>query len=160
MARNRVIGAKNALPWRMPSDLKRFRAVTMGKPVVLGRRTWESLPTRPLKGRANLVVSRDRAFRAPASWAFSDLDAAVAMALAMARRSGVDEACVIGGAAIYAALLAQADRIYLSEIDLEPDGDALLPELGADWLEVSRVHVPAGANDDASFNAVVMERRC
>ncbi|HRP12618.1 MAG TPA: dihydrofolate reductase, partial [Terricaulis sp.] len=98
IAKNGVIGRDGALPWRLSSDLKRFKAATLGKPVLMGRKTWDSLPKRPLPGRENLVLTRDANFQAEGAWVFTALAAMCAAARAMAQRSGAGEICVIGGA--------------------------------------------------------------
>lgn len=159
-AKNGVIGAKGELPWRLPSDLKRFKATTMGKPVIMGRKTWQSLPKAPLPGRENIVVTRDRMFRAIGAHVFASLDAAIAAGRAMAAQSGADAVCVIGGAEIFDAALTQADRIVLTEVDLAPAGDVLFPALDeAAWREVSREDVARAEKDDAAFSVRVLERR-
>ncbi|MES1202105.1 MAG: dihydrofolate reductase [Pseudomonadota bacterium] len=160
VGRNAAIGARGGLPWRLSSDMKRFRAATMGKPVLMGRKTWDSLPKKPLPGRANLVLSRDRAFRAEGGWTYSKLDALLAAGSAMAENAGVDEVCVIGGALLYAETLPLADRLVLTTVDLAPEADAYFPKLdAADWRQVSREDVPKGEGDDADFTVRVLERR-
>ncbi len=157
-ARNGVIGRGGALPWRLPSDLKRFKALTLGKPVLMGRKTFQSIG-RPLPGRPNLVISRDVGFDAPGIRVFSGLDSALAAAQAMAAEAGVGEVCVIGGAEIYAQALPLAGRIHLTRVDLAPEGDAVFPEPDpAVWVEVAREDVPAGAGDDCGFSLVTLER--
>ena len=136
-AKNGVIGRDGALPWRLASDLKGFKAVTMGKPVLMGRKTWESLPRKPLPGRPNLVMSRDPNFRAEGGWNFTRLDALIAAGRAMAEASGADEVCVIGGAQLFEAALPIADRIVLTEVNLEPAGDTYFTIDRAAWREVS-----------------------
>ncbi|MEZ6024345.1 MAG: dihydrofolate reductase [Hyphomonadaceae bacterium] len=158
VARNGVIGRDGALPWRLSSDMKRFKAATMGKPVLMGRKTWESLPKRPLPGRPNLVLSRDGTFHAEGGWSYTSLDALIAAGRAMAREAGVDEVCVIGGAQLYDATLPFADRIVLTEVNLAPEGDAVLALDLSSWREVSREDVAAGPNDDADFVVRVLER--
>jgi dihydrofolate reductase len=158
VAKNRVIGRDGALPWRLSSDLKRFKAATMGKPVLMGRKTWESLPRKPLPGRQNLVLTRDARFAAEGVWVFSDLALMIAAGRAMAEASGADEVCVIGGAQLYQATLPLADRVVLTEVNLEPPGDARLALDLSAWREVSRESVPAGPNDDADFVMRVLER--
>lgn len=158
VAKNGVIGRDGDLPWRLSSDLKRFKAVTMGKPVLMGRKTWESLPKRPLVGRPNLVLSRDANFRAEGGWSFTDLNAMVAAGRAMAKESGVEDACVIGGAQIFDVLMPQADRIVLTEVNLEPPGDTHLHFDLSQWREISREHVGRGEKDDADFTVRVLER--
>jgi dihydrofolate reductase len=158
VARNGVIGRDGCLPWRLSSDLKRFKAVTWGKPTLMGRKTWDSLPKKPLPGRQNLVLSRQVNKAAPGAWLYSSLDLALAAARAMAAASGVDEICVIGGAKLYEETAPFADRIVLTEVDLAPDGDAHFAPLGPEWREVSREEVEAGPNDDANFRVRVLER--
>lgn len=158
VAKNGVIGQGGALPWRLASDMRRFKAATMGKPVLMGRKTWESLPRKPLPGRQNLVLTRDARFVTDGAWVYSDLALMVAAGRAMAKLSGVDEVCVIGGAQLYEATLPLADRIVLTEVNLAPEGDARLQiDLGA-WREVSREHVARGPNDAADFVVRVLER--
>jgi dihydrofolate reductase len=158
VAKNGVIGRGGRLPWRLPSDMKRFVARTMGKPVLMGRKTWESLQRQPLPGRANLVLTRDADFRAKGAWVYTDLPAMLAAARAMAEVSGAWEICVIGGAQLFAATLPSADRIVLTEVDLAPEGDTRLSLDLAGWREVSREDVAAGRNDDAGFTVRVLER--
>lgn len=157
VARNGVIGRDGALPWRLKSDMQRFKAATMGKPVLMGRKTWESLPKRPLAGRPNLVLTRDANFKAGDAWVYTDAAVLVAAGRAMAAAAGVDEVCVIGGAQLYEKLLPEAERIVLTEVDLEPEGDAHLRLDLSAWREVSAEHVAASANDDADFVVRVLE---
>lgn len=158
VAKNGVIGRDGALPWRLKSDMARFKAATMGKPVLMGRKTWDSLHIRPLPGRQNLVLTRDAAFKPEGAWAYTKLDAFLAAGRAMAEAAGVAEYCVIGGSLIYAETLPLADRIVLTEVALEPEGDATFPALDAAWREKSREEVRAGPNDDADFVVRVLER--
>lgn len=158
IAKNGVIGRDGALPWRLSSDMKRFKAATIGKPVLMGRKTWESLPKRPLVERDNLVLTRDANFTAPGAWVYTSLDAMLAAGRAMAVKRGVDEVCVMGGAQLYEASLPFADRIVLTEVNLEPEGDARLTLDLATWREVSRELVPRGEKDDADFVVRVLER--
>ena len=142
-ARNGVIGVDNQLPWRLPVDLKRFKALTMGKPIVMGRKTWESIG-RPLPGRANIVISRDRSFQAEGARVFAEISAALACAEEEARSAGVDEVFVIGGETIYRQTLDCVQRVYLTEVDVELAGDAYYPPLkGAAWRETAREVPPA-----------------
>jgi len=159
VARNGVIGADNGLPWRVSSDLKHFKALTMGKPLILGRRTFESLQ-RPLPGREIIVVTRDPRFSpAGVRIAHSPLEAlAVARRLAMAM--AVDEIIVGGGAEIFRALMDQTRRIELTEIALEPEGDAFFPSLDmAQWRETKRETPPRGERDEADFAFVTLVRQ-
>ena len=158
VAKNGVIGRDGALPWRLSSDMKRFKAATMGKPVLMGRKTWDSLPRKPLPGRQNLILTRDAAFKAEGAWVHTDLNAMIAAARAMASAAGVEEVCVIGGAQLYNAVLSQAERVVLTEVNLAPDGDARLDLDLSRWREVSREAVAAGPNDDADFVVRTLER--
>lgn len=158
VGRNGVIGRDGDLPWRIPSDLKRFKQVTLGKPVVMGRKTWDSLPRKPLPGRPNFVISRSLG-QADGADVFAEPAAALAAARASAQALGVDEVCLIGGAQLYRDLLDQADRLYLTEVELEPEGDAVFPALEASvWREVSAERVAAGPGDDAGFTLRVLDR--
>jgi dihydrofolate reductase len=156
--RNRVIGADGALPWRQKTDMRHFKAATIGKPVVMGRKTWNSLKG-PLKGRDNIVLTRRGDVNAPGAWTFASLDAALACALARAMARGVDEVCVIGGGDIYRQTLAFADLIRLTEIDAAPEGDATFPELGSAWREREAHVSPAAEGDDHAMRFSVWERQ-
>ena len=158
-ARNGVIGRGGALPWRLKGDLALFKAITLGKPVIMGRRTWDSLPRRPLPGRANYVLSRDGAFEPQGAVVAEDFTDLLDMAREGAAEEGGDEVCVIGGAALYALALPRARRLYLTEVDAEPDGDARFPPFDeAGWREVRRESHPAGEGDDHPWVFRVLER--
>jgi dihydrofolate reductase len=159
VARNGVIGADNGLPWRVSSDLKHFKALTMGKPLILGRRTFESL-RRPLPGREIIVVTRDPRFSpAGVRIARSPLEA-LAIARSLAKALAVDEIVVGGGAEIFGALMDETQRIELTEIALEPEGDAFFPSLDmARWRETRRETPPRGERDEADFAFVTLARR-
>ncbi|QND86801.1 Dihydrofolate reductase [Chromobacterium vaccinii] len=132
MAANRTIGIDNQLPWRLPEDLKHFKATTLGKPVIMGRKTWDSIG-RPLPGRRNIVVTRQADWRADGAETAHSLEEALALA------GAVDEACLIGGADLYRQALALADRLCLTEIARDYDGDAHFPVFDPDdWREASR----------------------
>lgn len=134
-ADNGVIGANNAIPWRIPEDMKRFKAITMGKPIVMGRKTWDSFPKRPLPGRTNIVITRDANWRADGAVVVHSLDAA----LAKARAENPEEIAVIGGAEIYKLALPHAHRIHLTEVHLDAEGDVSLPAFDpAQWRETER----------------------
>ena len=131
-ARNGVIGKDGALPWRLKSDLAIFRAVTMGKPVIMGRKTWDSLPKKPLVGRTNIVLSRDGSFEPKGALVCEDFSEAVQIAREQAEEDGQSEICVIGGASLFELALQRAARLYLTEVDAEVDGDvALSPSTSA-----------------------------
>ena len=158
-ARNGVIGRAGGLPWRLKSDMAWFKANTLGKPVIMGRKTWESLPRRPLPGRTNLVLSRDGAFEPEQAVACERWEDAVSIAREQAAEDGVDEVCVIGGEAIFALALPKARRLYLTEVDVEVDGDARFPPFDeSGWRELRRETHPAGEADDHAFVFRVLER--
>jgi dihydrofolate reductase len=158
-AKNGVIGRDGELPWRLKSDLQRFKAITLGKPVIMGRKTWDSLPKKPLPGRANFVLSRDGAFEPKGAVACERFEEALAMAREQAGEDGVDEVCVIGGTALYALALPKARRLYLTEVELDAEGDAHFPEFDeAKWTEVAREVHAAGDGDDCGFVFRVLER--
>jgi dihydrofolate reductase len=157
-ARGGVIGAEGAIPWRLKTDMQHFRAVTMGKPVVMGRRTWASLKG-PLPGRDNIVLTRDASFRARDVWVHAALDAGLACARSRAVARGVDELCVIGGGEIYAATLPLADRIQLTDVDAAVAGDTRFPALDpAQWRETAKRNAPAGPQDQYAMTFRVLER--
>lgn len=133
-ARNGVIGKDGALPWHLPEDMAHFKRLTMGCPVIMGRRTWDSIPARfrPLPGRTNIVVTRQAYWNAPGALRAASLDEAIALCAAQPR------AWVIGGAQLYAQALALADTVEVTEIDTDFKGDAFAPELGAQWEETTR----------------------
>ena len=162
-AKNGVIGKDGALPWRLKTDLANFRAVTMGKPVIMGRKTWESLPKRPLPGRLNIVLTLDGSYeemsRSKGALVCERFEDAVAIAREQADEDGVGEVCVIGGAALFALALPKARRIYLTEVDAEVEGDVVFPAFDETrWREVRRETYPAGEGDDYPFVFRVLER--
>ncbi len=133
LAENRVIGRDNQLPWHLPADLKHFKALTLGKPIIMGRKTWDSLG-RPLPGRLNLVVSRQPGLQLEGAEVFASLDAALERAEIWAREEDAEELMLIGGAQLYELGLAQAERLYLTRVGISPQGDAFFPEVAeADW---------------------------
>ncbi len=156
--RNGVIGANNNLPWRLSSDLKRFKALTMGKPIIMGRRTWESIG-RPLPGRETIVLTKDTSFRADGA----HLAASPAEALTTARRlavnSGAEEIIIAGGEEIFRLFLAHTDLIEITEVALETDGEIRFPKLDpTEWEEIRKEHPPRGLNDEADFHYVTLRR--
>ena len=159
-AANGVIGRGGALPWRLKSDLALFRTLTMGKPVIMGRRTWDSLPRRPLPGRFNIVLSRDGTFQPAGALVCEDFSEAVGIARDHASDEGVQEVCVIGGAALFELALPRAARIYLTEVEARPEGDVFFPPFDESaWIEVRREAHPAGEGDEYPFVFRVLERR-
>lgn len=127
-AENRVIGLDNQMPWHLPADLKHFKAKTLGKPIIMGRKTWDSLG-RPLPGRLNLVVTRQAGLQLEGAEVFTSLETAIARAEQWALEQGVSEVMLIGGAQLYAQALSLAQRLYLTRIALKPEGDAFFPEV-------------------------------
>ena len=159
-ARNGVIGRGCELPWRLRADMRRFRTLTLGKPVIMGRKTWESLPRRPLPGRLNLVLTRHPGFEAAGAVVCADFGEAVAIAREQAAEDGAAEVCVIGGAELFALALPRAAKIFLTEVDGEPAGDVIMPPLDeSGWRETAREAVPAGPDDDYPTVFRVLERR-
>jgi dihydrofolate reductase len=157
--RNRVIGSGGQLPWRLKDDLAHLKRTTMGAPVIMGRKTWESLPKRPLPGRPNIVISRDWNYDAVEARVYSSVTPAINAGKAMALRAGHPEVFVLGGAAIYALALPLADRIYLTEVDAEPEGDALFPPVDTShWAETSLTGFAAGQGNDHAFTVRVLDR--
>jgi dihydrofolate reductase len=152
VARNGVIGRDNALPWRLKADLARFRAHTLGHPVLMGRKTWESLG-KPLPGRRNLVLTRQPGYTAAGAEVFASADAALAAAAEAAK------VFVIGGAEIYRALLSRADILLLTEVAAEVTGDARFPVVDrARFRETSRTPCPADADNEYAFDFVEYRR--
>jgi dihydrofolate reductase len=158
-AKNGVIGRDGALPWRLKSDMALFKASTLGKPVIMGRKTWDSLPKKPLPGRLNIVMSRDGTFAPQGAVACEHFEEALEMAREQAREDGVDEVCVIGGRALFDLALPRARRLYLTEVAAEPEGDVRFPEVDETvWREVRRDEHPAGGEDEFPFVFRVLER--
>lgn len=157
--RNGVIGRDGRLPWRLRSDLQKFKQTTIGKPCLMGRKTWDSLQLRPLPGRLNLVVSRNPEFAAKGALVCATLDEALAIGRETAREDGVGEVCVIGGTEIFRLTLPRARRLYLSEVETSPEGDAHFPAFDETaWREVSAERIEPGEKDDHAFTFRVLER--
>jgi dihydrofolate reductase len=159
VADNGVIGAGGAIPWRLKTDLQRFKTMTMGKPVVMGRKTFISL-RRPLPGRTNIVLTRDGDFRGAGAVVTTSLADARAVATGDALRRFVTEIAVIGGAEIYAQWIGYADRLEVTEVHARPEGDTYFAAIDtAIWEEVARVRNPAGPDDTTEFSFVTYRRR-
>jgi len=155
---NNVIGRDGQLPWRVKSDLKHFRELTIGKPVVMGRKTFESIG-KPLAGRTNIVLTRDLSVKVPGGALATSLDAALGYARDDARKRGVDEIMVIGGSDVFADTLPLAHRLEITHVHAAPEGDAYFPPIDpAVWREVVRREYPAGPGDSASFAVAVYLR--
>ena len=158
VADNGVIGADGSIPWRLKSDMQRLKAMTVGRPIVMGRKTFVSLK-RPLPHRTNIVVTRDKDFRAPGAVVTTSLEAARAVARGDALRRSAAEIAVIGGAEIYAQWMVSADRLEITEVHARPEGDTRFAEIDAKaWEEVARVRNPAGPDDSAEFSYVTYRR--
>lgn len=153
-ADNGVIGADGGLPWRIADDMRRFKAITLGKPIVMGRKTWDSLPKKPLPGRTNIVVTRDNNWRAEGAVAVHSVDAA----LVLARREAPDEIAIIGGVQIYAAALNHATHVHLTEVHTQATGDTHMPTFDpAIWRETARED--RTTDDGLAYSYVTLERR-
>jgi dihydrofolate reductase len=153
VARNGVIGRDGGLPWRLSSDLKRFKEITMGKPVIMGRKTWDSLPRRPLPGRHNIIITRQPDFQADGATVVTSPEAALGAA------GPVEEVAVIGGGEIYRTFLPLAHRLYLTEVATDADGDTRFPPLdAAQWRETGREEHPQGPKDSAAFTLRILDR--
>jgi dihydrofolate reductase len=159
VAENGVIGSKGGLPWRLKSDMQHFRALTMGKPVLMGRRTWASIG-KPLRGRTNIVVTRDPSFSAAGAVVAASLPSALKVARGDALRRHADAIAVIGGGDIYAQLMPLAARLEITRVHARPAGDALFPPIDeAMWCETAREDHTAGPDDEASFTIVTYIRK-
>ncbi len=158
VARNGVIGSGNALPWRLPSDFAFFRRTTMGKPLIMGRRTFESIG-KPLPGRTNLVVTRQPDYRPEGVLTFDNLTAALEHAQSVARADGAPEVMIGGGAEIYRQAMPLADRLYITHVDAAPSGDSVFPAIGDEWRVVGEPDIAPGPRDSAGFAVKIYERR-
>lgn len=157
MSENGVIGREGGLPWRLSTDLKRFKAITMGKPVVMGRKTWDSIG-RPLPGRLNIVISRDATFSAPGVTTAGSLEEALTLGRAEAGPEG--EICVIGGGEIFRETLPLADILYVTHVAADVEGDVYFPGIDAvHWRAISQENVAAGEKDMYPTRYVVYERQ-
>jgi dihydrofolate reductase len=156
---NGVIGRDGALPWRLKSDMQHFRRLTLGRPVVMGRKTYESIG-KPLKDRTNIVISRDPAYAAPGILVAPSPQAALAAARGDALRRSADAIAVIGGAGIFSHCMETADRLEITLVHASPQGDTFFPAIDpGHWREVRRTKCPAGAQDDVAFSYISYGRR-
>jgi dihydrofolate reductase len=152
MAENRVIGRNNQLPWRIPADLRHFKALTLGKPVIMGRKTYESIG-RPLPGRDNIVISADSGYQAEGCQVVHSVEQALEAA------GSCEEAMIIGGANLYRQTLENADRLYLTLVKAEPEGDTWFPEIELQqWREIERQAHTADESNEYDYDFVVLER--
>ena len=156
VAENGVIGRQGKLPWRIPEDMKWFKEKTMGKPIVMGRKTWESFPKKPLPGRTNIVVTRGGTFTAEGAVVAPTIDHALAVAL----REGPSEIMIIGGAEIYRATLPKADRIYLTSVHGEFAGDTYFPKINREeWVETIVGVYPPSPERPIGYSFIILDRR-
>jgi dihydrofolate reductase len=156
---NDVIGRQGGLPWRLKSDLQHFKRVTLNKPVIMGRKTWDSIG-RPLKDRTNIVLTSDLSLSAPGTVMATSLDAAFGVARADADKRGADEIMVIGGGDVFAAVMADADRLEITRVHASPEGDAYFPPIDPQqWREVHREKHARGPDDETDFTILTYERR-
>jgi dihydrofolate reductase len=152
VAKNGVIGIENRLPWRLPADLQHFKSLTMGKPIIMGRRTWESLPG-VLPGRRHIVITHNRDYPAQGCDLVHSVDEALQLA------GDVPEVMIVGGGGLYGQMLPRADRLYLTRVDVELAGDAYFPEIDwSQWQEVSRVSHPADSSNEHAYTFLVLNR--
>jgi dihydrofolate reductase len=159
VAQNGVIGRDNQLLWRLKSDLQHFRKLTLGKPVVMGRKTFQSIG-RPLPGRDNIVVTRNAQFAAEGVRIVPTIAAGLELAATIAANNETTDIMVIGGGDIYAQTIGSADKLHMTEVMLVPEGDAFFPEIDRQqWREISRATYPAGPDDEAAFAFVDYVRR-
>ena len=154
MTEDRVIGVKNSLPWKLPNDMKWFRQNTMGKPIVMGRKTFESFGAKALPGRTNIIISRDPSYQASDSIVVHSIDEALKAA------GDVDEVMIIGGASFYEQMLPKADRLYLTFVHAELDGDAWFPEINNnDWNKVEKTDHKKDAKNRYAHSFIILDRK-
>ncbi|MBL4607179.1 MAG: dihydrofolate reductase [Pseudomonadales bacterium] len=160
MAQNCVIGRNNKLPWYLPEDLKYFKRVTMGKPLIMGRKTFESLG-KPLPGRPHIIITRDETYTYPSCHIVHDLQSAKTCAESLLLIDGGEEVVVIGGAEIYGLMLPEVDRMYLTKVHQAVEGDAYFPKYNADdWTQLAREDFSAEPPNAYDYSFVVYERKC
>ena len=157
-ASNGVIGVNNELPWRLPEDLKYFKQTTLGKPIIMGRNTWESLG-RPLPGRDNIVVTRNPDYFPAGAVAVNDLETAIALGEMYAAQKGVDEIMIIGGEQIYRAAMPLVTRAYITEVDADIEGDAFFPALDGEWDKTAEQVFAACEKNPYPYRFTVWQRR-
>ena len=159
VAENGVIGSAQSIPWRIPSDMAYFKQTTVGKPIVMGRKQYETVG-RPLPGRTNIVVTRQSDYQPEGVVVCRDVQDALAKAREIAAQDKLDEIMIIGGGDIYAQFLPLADRLYISHVDLAPDGDVYFPEIsGTEWTVIDLPEVQPHPKDEATYRVKVYERR-
>jgi dihydrofolate reductase len=155
---NGVIGRDGALPWRLKSDMQHFRRLTLARPVVMGRKTYESIG-KPLKDRTNIVITRDPGYAAEGIVVAHSLEKAMQMARDDAKERGADSIAVIGGSGVFDETMPMADRLEITEVHASPEGDTFFPAIDAKlWRETARVRHPAAPQDDADMSFITYER--
>ncbi|MDH5444107.1 MAG: type 3 dihydrofolate reductase [Gammaproteobacteria bacterium] len=153
MANDRVIGINNTLPWKLPNDMKWFRQHTLGKPIIMGRKTFESFGSKPLPQRTNIIITRDQNYQAKESIVVHSIDEAIKAA------GDVDEVMIIGGASFYEQMLPKADRLYLTFVHSKVEGDAWFPEWNeSEWKEIEHIDHQADAKNPHAHSFVILER--
>ena len=153
MTEDRVIGIKNTLPWKLPNDMKWFRQNTMGKPIIMGRKTFESFGAKALPGRTNIIITRDESYQATDSIVVHSIEEALDAA------GDVDEAMIIGGASFYEQMLPKADRLYLTFVHAELDGDAWFPEINnSDWNKIEKIDHKSDDKNRYAHSFIILER--
>lgn len=156
---NGAIGSEGKLPWRLPTDFAFYKATTMGRPLIMGRKTYESIG-RPLPGRTNIVVTRQRDFQPEGVEVFASLEEAIAAAKVIAERDGMDEVFINGGGDIYRQTMRLADRLYITHVAASPEADTVFPPIEAsEWVATERTDIRPGEKDSADFTVKVYERR-
>ncbi len=159
-ARNGAIGKAGKLPWRLADDLAFFKSATLDHPIIMGRKTWDSLPRKPLPGRENIVLTRDWRFEAPGALVFTALGPAIEAGKALARAAGKREVFIVGGEALYSATINQADILYITEVETSVDGDAVFPDFDESKFEtVSAKRIAADARNEHACQIRVLKRK-
>ncbi len=154
MTEDRVIGIKNTLPWKLPNDMKWFRQNTMGKPIIMGRKTFESFGARALPGRTNIIITRDKSYQAEDSIVVHSIDEALKAA------GDVDEVMIIGGASFYEQMLPKADRLYLTFVQAELEGDAWFPEINnKDWNKIEKINHKKDDKNRYAHSFIILDRK-
>ena len=160
VSQNGIIGRDGDMPWKLSTDLKRFKSLSMGKPLVMGRKTFESVGSKPLPGRPHIIVSRSQAFEMPGVETVTSLDDALERGRAIAAEAGVDEVCVVGGGEIYRQALALADILYVTHVETIIEGDTAFPAIDPAMFElVEETPVPAGDKDNYPTRYAIYRRR-
>lgn len=158
-AENGVIGMDGDMPWRLSTDLQRFKALTLGKPMIMGRKTFESIG-KPLPGRTSIVVTRDVEWQSPGVVAVQSTEKALEVAQQIALADGVEAICIVGGGQIYAQTMELADALHVTHVDAQPEGDTHFPEIDETvWDQVSEQEIPVGERDTAATRYCVYHKR-